>query len=129
MADNDDSIILIILPMHAGMFSAGLVLAIHTVLLPRWHHRQTLVAATVSAAAFGHNGVLSSEERRVGRHEPGLSVDGDGGSIAAGSESLMEKYKFREAIKTVIEEEHLPELQQFLENIGLGDRLEVSSYR
>lgn len=101
-------------------------MAIHTALLPRWHHHPALVAATASTAASGYNGVLSSEERFVGKHKSGLN--GGGGSAAAGSESLLEKYKFRETIKTVIEEEHLPELPQFLESIGLGDRLEVSTY-
>lgn len=109
------------------MFSAGLVLAIHTSLLPQWHHHPALAGATTtSTEASGYNVGLSSEERGVGRHVSGL--DGVGGVAAAAGESLLEKYTFRETIKTVIEEEHLPELPQFLENIGLGDRLEVSMH-
>lgn len=41
------------------------------------------------------------------------------------SASLLEKYTFRETVRTVIEEDHLPELPDFLEEIGLGDKLEV----
>lgn len=40
--------------------------------------------------------------------------------------SLLEKYTFRETVRTVIEEDDLPELPDFLESIDLGDRLDVS---
>lgn len=48
-----------------------------------------------------------------------------GGSRDSTSVSLLEKYTFRETVKTVIEEDQLPELPDFLETIGLGDRLDV----
>lgn len=51
-----------------------------------------------------------------------------GGEVVEGDRigSLLEKYTFRETVKTVIEEEHLPELPAFLEAIGLGEKLDVS---
>ena len=42
--------------------------------------------------------------------------------------SLLEKYTFRETVRTVIEEDQLPELPDFLESIGLGNRLEVCDH-
>lgn len=45
----------------------------------------------------------------------------------SGPMSLLEKYTFRETVRTVIEEDDLPELPDFLESINLGGRLEVSS--
>lgn len=50
---------------------------------------------------------------------------GSGGSRDSGSVSLLEKYTYRETVRTVIEEDQLPELPDFLETIGLGDRLNV----
>lgn len=49
-------------------------------------------------------------------------VVGYGGDAAS---SLLEKYTFLETVRTVVEEEHLPELGDFLEQIGLANRLEV----
>ncbi|CAM9216823.1 unnamed protein product [Ectocarpus sp. 13 AM-2016] len=43
---------------------------------------------------------------------------------SSGSASLLEKYTFRETVRTVIEEDQLPELPDFLGEIGLGDKLE-----
>lgn len=43
--------------------------------------------------------------------------------------SLLKKYTLREIVRTVIEEEDLPELPDFLESINLGDKLEVSSWQ
>lgn len=51
----------------------------------------------------------------------------DNGGRSPGPVSLLEKYTFRETVRTVIEEDELPELSDFLESISLGDRLEVSS--
>lgn len=51
-----------------------------------------------------------------------------GGVDAEGSgSSLLEKYTFRETVKTVIDEDNLPELPAFLEALGLGGKLNVSA--
>lgn len=52
-------------------------------------------------------------------------VDINGGS-RPGPVSLLDKYTYRETVRTVIEEDDLPELPDFLESINLGDRLDVS---
>lgn len=62
--------------------------------------------------------------------EAHLSDDDAGnnnGGSRSGPVSLLEKYTFRETVRTVIDEDSLPELPDFLESINLGDRLEVSS--
>lgn len=51
-----------------------------------------------------------------------------GGVEAEGSgSSLLEKYTSRETVKTVIDEENLPELPVFLEVLGLEGKLDVST--
>ncbi|CAM9103839.1 unnamed protein product [Ectocarpus sp. 6 AP-2014] len=91
------------------------------------------------AAAFLHRGQSGDLEHSTGRaavqdHAVGRPFDeradqpgGSPGSAAgrsSGSASLLEKYTFRETVRTVIEEDQLPELPDFLEEIGLGDKLE-----
>lgn len=74
------------------------------------------VTTTTVAASFSTDHGGSGGDRRV--ESPGNSSKGD-------SYSLLNKYTFRETVKTVVEEEHLPELPEFLEAIGLRGRLEV----
>lgn len=50
---------------------------------------------------------------------------GNAASTGSGSTPLLNKYTYRETVRTVIEEDQLPELPAFLEGIGLGDRIEV----
>lgn len=58
----------------------------------------------------------------------GEDVDANNNSGSrSGPLSLLDKYTFRETVRTVIEEDQLPELPDFLESINLGDKLEVSS--
>jgi len=49
------------------------------------------------------------------------------GTSTGGTEvqSLLEKYTFRETVRTVIEEDQLPELPDFLKSIDLDNRVEV----
>lgn len=79
-------------------------------LLPRWH----------SGASINDIGSVRGEVRT----EPGII----GGEVMDTKMigSLLEKYTFRETVKTVIEEKQLPELPAFLESIGLGGKLDVS---
>ncbi|CAM9697356.1 unnamed protein product [Ectocarpus fasciculatus] len=94
------------------------------------------------AAAFlrrGHSGALAHSTAGGARtavqdHAAGRRFDErvgpTGGSsgitddTSSGSTSLLQKYTFRETVRTVIEEDQLPELPDFLKDIGLGDRLE-----
>lgn len=43
--------------------------------------------------------------------------------------SIVEKYTYRETVKTVIDENHLPELPELLQDIGLGERVAVRAQR
>lgn len=51
----------------------------------------------------------------------------EGGGRSRSRTPLLDKYTFRETVRTVIEEDQLPELPEFLESIGLGHRLEVGT--
>lgn len=57
----------------------------------------------------------------------GIFPTTDDHSILEGSNTgpLLEKYTYHEKIKTVIDEDQLPELPHLLEEIGLGDRLQA----
>lgn len=78
------------------------------------------------------SGRAAVQDHAVGRRfderadQPGGSP-GSAAGRSSGSASLLEKYTFRETVRTVIEEDQLPELPDFLEEIGLGDKLEVFS--
>ncbi|CAM9870256.1 unnamed protein product, partial [Hapterophycus canaliculatus] len=72
-----------------------------------------------------HSTAESFDERFT--HPTGASAGGAKSSTASsgsGSTPLLEKYMYRETVRTVIEEEQLPELSVFLEDIGLGGRIE-----
>ena len=61
--------------------------------------------------------VVTSDDQR----SPGGDLPND----ERRNSSLLEKYLYRETVRREIEEEHLPELPEFLESIGLQHRLQV----
>ncbi|CAM9188216.1 unnamed protein product [Ascophyllum nodosum] len=60
--------------------------------------------------------VVTSDDQR----SPGGDLPND----ERRNSSLLEKYLYRETVRREIEEEHLPELPEFLESIGLQHRLQ-----
>ena len=78
----------------------------------------THTAATITSGAGSITETYPSDESDGSKNNSGSK---------SGPVSLLEKYTFRETVRTVIEEDDLPELPDFLESIDLGDRLDVSS--
>lgn len=80
-------------------------------------------AATHIASSTTSGAGTITEPHSVGK-SAGVNNNSDS---RPGPVSLLEKYTFRETVRTMIEEDDLPELPDFLESINLGDRLDVSS--
>lgn len=101
--------------------------------LPQWHHAEHLVpdadtTTIVSSVREGAAGIVTNAQGSHELHQQGEAhVIGSGGSNDGDRfrSSLLEKYTFRETIRTVIEEDQLPDLPEFLDSIGLGGKLEV----
>lgn len=82
-----------------------------------------------AAADSGHAAVTAfvTADGSAGEVRPEFGGEAGVGGDGRSGGSLLEKYTFRETIKTgLIEAEHLRELPEFLEGIGLREKLDVS---
>lgn len=90
-------------------------------------HAPILVWASVISREAGEASPTTIVAHGAGEYDalrPGGGSVGDGDVVHRSP--LLEKYVYHETIRTDISEEHLPELGEFLESVGLQDKLEVS---
>lgn len=133
--------------LNLNTFCGIYFLPLYVVCIQRtaWHRMVVVAAASLQWHLAVHHGCAtdsaplitsgiggakrSADTIRASTSLDGQSSNSDSGrspnDTAGSSLSLLDKYTFRETIKKMLEEDHLPELPDFLDGIGLGNRLEV----
>ena len=83
----------------------------------------SMIPRTRNAAAEASSTVVVHGAGEYDTRLPGGGSASDEGIVRRSP--LLEKYVYRETIRTEIAEEHLPGLEGFLESVGLQHKLEV----